>query len=53
MIGTQKKATFFAFLAAILYAINSPVSKLLLEKVPTTMMAAFFLNDRAYHDHCG
>ena len=41
---TQKKkqpATFFAILAAALYAINVPLSKLLLEHVGTTMMAAF------------
>lgn len=37
----QTKAIFCAFLAALLYAINSPISKLLLEKVPATMMAAF------------
>lgn len=41
MSKTQKKATFFAFLAAALYAINSPLSKLLLDKIPATMMAAF------------
>lgn len=41
---TQKKkqpATFFAILAAALYAINVPLSKLLLEHVGPTMMAAF------------
>lgn len=41
---TQKKkqpATFFAILSAALYAINVPLSKLLLEHVGTTMMAAF------------
>ncbi len=37
----QRLATFFAILAAALYAINSPVSKLLLEVIPVTMMAAF------------
>ncbi|MBP1570292.1 MAG: DMT family transporter [Oscillospiraceae bacterium] len=37
----QKKAIFFALLAAVLYAINSPVSKLLLNNVPAKMMAAF------------
>ncbi|MGN1345753.1 MAG: DMT family transporter [Eubacteriales bacterium] len=35
------KAIFFALLAAALYAINSPFSKLLLEHVAPTMMAAF------------
>lgn len=34
-------ATIFAILAAALYAINIPLSKLLLEHVDTTMMAAF------------
>lgn len=41
MNAKQKKATFSALLAAVLYAVNSPLSKLLLEKVPATMMAAF------------
>ena len=41
MSPIQKKATFFAFLAAVLYAVNSPFSKLLLSKIPETMMAAF------------
>lgn len=41
MEKTQKKAIGFALLAAVLYALNSPFSKLLLEKVPTAMMAAF------------
>lgn len=40
MDRTQKKATFFALLAAVLYAVNTPVSKLLLREVPTTVMAA-------------
>ena len=35
-----KKATFFALLAALLYAVNSPMSKLLLSEVPPTVMAA-------------
>lgn len=34
-------AVLWAVLAAALYALNSPVSKLLLESVPPTMMAAF------------
>ena len=37
----RTKATFFAILAAALYALNVPASKLLLLKVPPTMMAAF------------
>lgn len=36
----QCRAVFFAILAAALYALNSPVSKLLLETVPAKMMAA-------------
>lgn len=36
---TNKKAIFYAVLAAALYAINAPVSKLLLAEVPSTMMA--------------
>ena len=41
MEKTNKKAVFFAFLAAVLYAINSPFSKLLLDRVSETMMASF------------
>lgn len=37
----KNKAIFYAILAAILYAINSPISKILLEKIPATIMAAF------------
>ena len=40
-MNTKNIATFFAILAAALYAINIPLSKLLLEFVPPTMMAAF------------
>lgn len=36
----QPLAVFWAILAAALYAISSPVSKLLLQNVPPTMMAA-------------
>lgn len=35
------KAIFFAILAAALYAISSPVSKLLLEEIPPKLMASF------------
>ncbi len=35
----KKKAIFYAILAAALYAINAPVSKLLLAHIPSTMMA--------------
>lgn len=38
---TKRIATMFAILAAALYAINIPISKLLLEQVAPTMMAAF------------
>lgn len=41
MRSTQAKAIFFAILAAALYAINAPLSKLLLTGIPATMMAAF------------
>jgi drug/metabolite transporter (DMT)-like permease len=37
----MKKAVFFAVLAAALYALNAPVSKLLLRNAPSTMMAGF------------
>lgn len=38
---TKNIATFFAILAAALYAVNIPLSKVLLEFVQPTMMAAF------------
>ena len=38
---TKKLATFYAILAAALYAINVPLSKLLLVHVEPVMMAAF------------
>lgn len=41
MTTKQKTATFFAILAAALYALNSPVSKLLLGHIPPTTMAGF------------
>lgn len=37
----QFKAIFFAILAAALYAISSPVSKLLMEEIPPKLMASF------------
>ncbi|MEG1923194.1 MAG: DMT family transporter [Clostridia bacterium] len=37
----NKKGIALAILAAVLYAIGSPISKILLEYVPPTMMAAF------------
>lgn len=41
MNQTQRKAALCALLAAALYALNAPVSKLLLSHLPETMMAAF------------
>ncbi len=38
---SKKAAVLWAVLAAALYALNSPISKLLLGKIPPTMMAAF------------
>ena len=35
----NKKAIFYAVLAVALYAINTPISKLLLTEIPSTMMA--------------
>ncbi len=40
-MNKRTTATFFAILAAALYAINIPFSKLLLTRVQPTMMAAF------------
>lgn len=37
----QYKAIYFAILAAALYAISSPISKLLLKKIPPILMASF------------
>jgi drug/metabolite transporter (DMT)-like permease len=37
----QYKAISFAILAAALYAISSPLSKLLLKEIPPTLMASF------------
>lgn len=37
----EYKAIFFAILAAALYAVSSPVSKLLLKEIPPTLMASF------------
>ncbi len=41
MNTTKSSSIFFAILAAALYAISTPVSKLLLQNVPPTMVAAF------------
>ncbi len=40
MKKNRSRAVFFALLAAALYALNAPVSKLLLNTVPAKMMAA-------------
>ena len=40
MTATKKRATVCALLAAVLYALNAPFSKLLLGQVPPTAMAA-------------
>lgn len=40
MKSSQKTGIFFAFLAAALYAMNAPLSKLFLESVPPRIMAA-------------
>lgn len=37
----MKRAIFYTILAAALYALNAPVSKLLLQNAPPTMMAGF------------
>ena len=39
--GAVKTGIFFAVLAAALYAINSPLSKILLQYMPSTLMAGF------------
>ena len=36
---TKKTAIIYAVLAAALYALNAPISKLLLAQIPSTMMA--------------
>jgi len=41
MKNRKAKAILLAVLAAVFYAINTPLSKLLLEYVPSTFMAAF------------
>lgn len=41
MNGKPWMSVFFAILAAALYALNAPFSKLLLEKIPSTLMAGF------------
>lgn len=40
-MNNQYIAVFYALLAAVLYAINTPVAKILLNDVPATFMAAF------------
>jgi drug/metabolite transporter (DMT)-like permease len=41
MKGNERKAMLYAILAAVLYALSAPCSKLLLRDVSETMMAAF------------
>ena len=41
MSNQTRKGIFFAILAAALYAINAPISKILLSYMPTTLMAGF------------
>ena len=41
MAGTLRKGISFAVLAAALYAINAPFSKILLKFMPPTLMAGF------------
>ena len=41
MKGSIRKGIFLAILAAALYALNSPFSKLLLDFMPSTLMAGF------------
>lgn len=41
VMDKQKSATVFAILAAALYAVNVPLSKILMAHVQSTMMAAF------------
>jgi len=63
MKNKQYKAIFFAVLAAALYAISSPLAKLLLNEIPPTLMASFlylgaglgmavvgFIRDRQYSE---
>lgn len=40
MKSRQGKAVFFAILAAALYAASTPISKILLQKLPATFLAA-------------
>lgn len=40
-MNKQTKGVWYAILAAAFYALNAPLSKLLLGHVPPTMMAAF------------
>ena len=40
-MSTNKKGILLAILAAALYAISTPISKILLEEIPSTLLAAF------------
>ena len=41
MMNTNKKGILLAILAAALYAISTPISKILLAEIPPTLLAAF------------
>lgn len=41
MIKESKRAIYLAILAAVLYGVSAPISKILLEGVPPTFMASF------------
>ena len=41
MMNTNKKGILLAILAAALYAISTPISKILLAEIPATLLAAF------------
>ena len=41
MITSIRKGIFFAVLAAVLYAVNAPFSKIVLEQIPPILMAGF------------
>lgn len=41
MKQNSKIAVVYALLAAVFYALNTPISKILLQDVPPTYMAAF------------
>lgn len=40
-MGKKRRATGYAVLAAALYALSTPLSKLLMGQIPATMLAGF------------